>query len=128
MFLKIVGRTECCVAVGITIKMNRRLAELTTRFGANLKPHDKEQFEFTTFEDMEMYLNTVQSKQDQTKTMMNMKRLELFRDGMQELDSVFSTLDSSDGRHAMKYVWGSIKFLVTVRLLCCCRPYLLCEN
>ncbi|VUC29298.1 unnamed protein product [Clonostachys rosea] len=89
-----------------------RLAEIAERFRDSLKPHDKEQFESSTLEDMQMELSDIQSKQDQTKTLMNMNRIEKFLSGMEDLEKALTAINARDSQHAMAYVWGSIRFLL----------------
>ncbi|CAH0027137.1 unnamed protein product [Clonostachys rhizophaga] len=91
-----------------------RLAEIAEKFGDSLKPHHKEQFETSTLEDMQTELSDIQSKQDQTKTLMNMNRIEKFLSGMEDLSKALTAVNNRDVGHAMAYVWGSIRFLLRV--------------
>jgi hypothetical protein len=91
-----------------------RLAEIAEKFGDSLKPHHKEQFENSTLEDMQTELSDIQSKQDQTKTLMNMNRIEKFLSGMEDLSKALTAINNRDAGHAMAYVWGSIRFLLRV--------------
>jgi soluble cytochrome b562 len=91
-----------------------RLAEIAEKFGNSLKPHDKEQFESSTLEDMQTDLSDIQSKQDRTKTMMNMNRIKKFMSGMEDLAKALAAINVRDAGRAMAYVWGSIRFLLKV--------------
>ncbi|KAI1422036.1 hypothetical protein F5Y12DRAFT_800163 [Xylaria sp. FL1777] len=90
------------------------LLVLAERFGAwdLLKPQDKEFFESSSYEDVQQDINVIQSQQEITKTMMNMKRIHPFLTGMAHLEKVLTTIRFQHTAKVMAYVWGPIRFLL----------------
>lgn len=91
-----------------------RLTALAESFGASLKPADREKFESTTFDDMQIAIGEIQSAQERHKVMMNMNRLRMFLSSMEEFRDTFAALNLRDADQALSYIWGSLRFLFEV--------------
>lgn len=79
-----------------------------------LKPQDREFFESSSYEDVQQDINVIQSQQEITKTMMNMKRIHPFLTGMAHLEKVLTTIRFQHTAKVMAYVWGPVRFLLKV--------------
>jgi hypothetical protein len=84
-----------------------------------LKSQDKEFFESSGYEDVQRDLNVIQSQREITKTMMNMRRMRPFVDGMAHLEKVLASIGFQHTAKVMAYVWGPVRFLLKV-LYCAC--------
>ncbi len=91
------------------------LLVLTENFG-DLKSQDKEFFESSSYEDVQQDVAAIQSHQEITKTMMNMKRIQPFLTGMAHLEKVLATIRFHHTAKVMGYVWGPVRFLLKVRM------------
>ncbi|XEV00969.1 hypothetical protein FSHL1_006256 [Fusarium sambucinum] len=89
-----------------------RLSSLVEEFRSLLKEHHEEQFENTTREDMQIEIHNVQALRDATHNMINMNRLRMFLNGMEELEEVLLFLEFPGARNAMSNIWGTVKFLL----------------
>ncbi|KAF5632924.1 early growth response 1-B [Fusarium sp. NRRL 25303] len=89
-----------------------RLYELAEGFRRSLKSHHEEEFEKTTDGDMRKEIRDIQLLRDKTNNMMDMNRLRMFLDGMEELEKVLLQLEFPGTRGVMSMVWGSVKFLL----------------
>ncbi|SCN87004.1 uncharacterized protein FFNC_01995 [Fusarium fujikuroi] len=89
-----------------------RLYELAEGFRRSLKSHHEEEFENTTDGDMRKEIRDIQLLRDKTNNMMDMNRLRMFLDGMEELEKVLLQLKFPGTRGVMSMVWGSVKFLL----------------
>ncbi|KLO88918.1 Uncharacterized protein LW93_12334 [Fusarium fujikuroi] len=89
-----------------------RLYELSEGFRRSLKSHHEEEFENTTDGDMRKEIRDIQLLRDKTNNMMDMNRLRMFLDGMEELEKVLLQLKFPGTRGVMSMVWGSVKFLL----------------
>ncbi|KAI1635197.1 hypothetical protein F4809DRAFT_467935 [Biscogniauxia mediterranea] len=77
-----------------------------------LKPQDKEFFESSSYRDVQQDINGIQSQQETTKTMMNMKRIEHFLTGMTHLEKVLNAIRFHHTAKVMAYIWGPVRFLL----------------
>ncbi|KAI0592764.1 hypothetical protein F4775DRAFT_580879 [Biscogniauxia sp. FL1348] len=77
-----------------------------------LKPQDKEFFESSSYRDVQQDINTIQSQQEISKTMMNMKRIQPFLTGMAHFEKVLITIRFQHTAKVMAYVWGLVRFLL----------------
>lgn len=91
-----------------------RLYELAEDFRRSLKTHHEEEFENTTDGDMRKEIRDIQLLRDKTNNMMDMNRLRMFLDGMDELEKVLLQLEFPGTRGVMSIVWASVKFLLRV--------------
>ncbi|KAF4443951.1 Early growth response 1-B [Fusarium acutatum] len=89
-----------------------RLYELAEGFRRSLKPHHEEEFENTTIEDMRKEIYDIQLLRDRTNNMMDMNRLRMFLDGMEELEKVLLYLEFPGTKGVMSIVWGSVRFFL----------------
>ncbi|KAG4260309.1 hypothetical protein FPRO03_02132 [Fusarium proliferatum] len=89
-----------------------RLYELAEGFRRSLKSDHEEEFEKTTDGDMRKEIRDIQLLRDKTNNMMDMNRLRMFLDGMEELEKVLLQLKFPGTRGVMSMVWGSVKFLL----------------
>jgi hypothetical protein len=91
-----------------------RLHELAEGFRRSLKPHHEEEFENTTIEDMLKEIHDIQLLRDRTSSMMDMNRLRMFLDGMEELEKTLLHLEFPGTKGVMSIVWGSVRFFLRV--------------
>ncbi|KAH7255325.1 uncharacterized protein BKA55DRAFT_688340 [Fusarium redolens] len=89
-----------------------RLYELAEEFRRSLKPHHEEEFENTTVGDMRKEIHDIQLLRDKTNNMMDMNRLRMFLDGMEELEKLLLRLEFPGTKGAMSIIWGSVRFLL----------------
>nr|ANF07002.1 hypothetical protein FVEG_03173 [Fusarium verticillioides] len=89
-----------------------RLHELAEGFRRSLKPHHEEEFENTTIEDMLKEIHDIQLLRDRTSSMMDMNRLRMFLDGMEELEKTLLHLEFPGTKGVMSIVWGSLRFFL----------------
>ncbi|KAF5987735.1 early growth response protein 1-B [Fusarium bulbicola] len=89
-----------------------RLYELAEGFRRSLKPHHEEEFENTTIGDMRKEMRDIQSLRDKKKSMMDMNRLRMFLDGMEEFEKVLLRLEFPGTKGVMSIVWGPVRFLL----------------
>ncbi|KPA38493.1 transcription factor [Fusarium langsethiae] len=89
-----------------------RLNSLAEEFRSSLKEHHEEAFENTTNQDMRREIHDMQTLRDVTNNMINMNRLRMFLQGMEELESVLLFLEYPGSRSVMSNVWGVVKFLL----------------
>ncbi|KAF5633624.1 early growth response 1-B [Fusarium sp. NRRL 52700] len=89
-----------------------RLYEIAEDFRRSLKPHHEEEFEKTTNGDMWKEIGDIQSLRDKTNNMMDMNRLRMFLDGMEEFEKVLLRLEFPGTKSVMSIVWGSVRFLL----------------
>ncbi|RGP79328.1 early growth response 1-b, partial [Fusarium longipes] len=82
------------------------------KFRASLKEHHEEAFENTTNQDMRREIHDMQALRDVTNNMINMNRLRMFLEGMEELEQVLLFLDFPGTRSVMSTVSGAVKFLL----------------
>ncbi|KAH0436031.1 hypothetical protein CcaCcLH18_04564 [Colletotrichum camelliae] len=86
------------------------LVEAAQKFKAILNTKDAEEFETSTKELVDKELNTLQTQQQATKNLMNMKRLQRFLDGMAGLQTVLKKLDFQEVDSVMACIWGPMRF------------------
>jgi hypothetical protein len=91
-----------------------RLNSLAEEFRSSLKEHHEEAFENTTNQDMQREIRDMQALRDVTNNMINMNRLRMFLDGMEELEKLLIFLEFPAARSVMSNVWGAVKFLLKV--------------
>ncbi|KAH7164837.1 hypothetical protein DER46DRAFT_608497 [Fusarium sp. MPI-SDFR-AT-0072] len=89
-----------------------RLYEIAEEFRRSLKTHHEEEFENTTVGDMRKEIHDIQLLRDKTNNMMDMNRLRMFLDGMEELEKVLLYLEFPGTKGVMSIVWGSVRFLL----------------
>jgi hypothetical protein len=91
-----------------------RLNSLAEDFRSSLKEHHEEAFENTTNHDMRREIHDMQTLRDVTNNMINMNRLRMFLQGMEELESVLLFLEHPGAKCVMSNIWGAVKFLLKV--------------
>ncbi|RGP70131.1 early growth response 1-b [Fusarium sporotrichioides] len=89
-----------------------RLNSLAEEFRSSLKEHHEESFENTTNQDMRREIHDMQTLRDVTNNMINMNRLRMFLQGMEELESVLLFLEYPGATSVMSNVWGAVNFLL----------------
>ncbi|KAF5244817.1 hypothetical protein FANTH_7584 [Fusarium anthophilum] len=89
-----------------------RLYELAEGFRRSLKPHHEEEFENMTIGDMRKGIRDIQSLRDKKNSMMDMNRLRMFLDGMEEFEKVLLRFEFPGTKGVMSIVWGSVRFLL----------------
>ena len=93
-----------------------QLYEIAEGFRRSLKAHHEEEFENTTFGDLRKEVRDIQLLRDKIHNMMDMNRLRMFLDGMEELEQVLLHLEFPGTKSAMSIVWGSVRFLLRVSI------------
>lgn len=91
-----------------------RLNALAGEFRQSLKEHHEETFLETTKEDMGKEIRDIQTLRDATHNMINMNRLKMFLEGMDELEKVLIFLEFPGASSVMSNVWGTVRFLLKV--------------
>jgi len=91
-----------------------RLNALAGEFRQSLKEHHEETFLETTKEDMGKEIRDIQTLRDATHNMINMNRLRMFLEGMDELEKVLIFLEFPGASSVMSNVWGTVRFLLKV--------------
>ncbi|KAJ4022643.1 hypothetical protein NW766_001687 [Fusarium irregulare] len=89
-----------------------RLNSLAEDFRQSLKEHHEEAFQDTTKEDMSREIRDIQTARVVTHNMINMNRLKMFLEGMDELEKVLLFLDFPGASSVMSNVWGTVRFLL----------------
>ncbi|KAM0421485.1 hypothetical protein ACHAPT_010658 [Fusarium lateritium] len=84
------------------------------RFKSILTASDQEHFPLTKLDDMLHELSRIQSKRDDTKEMINMNRLQLFKDGMIDFEDTLVAIGFAEAKQVMAYVWASMRYLFEV--------------
>lgn len=108
------GSPKTLASVTQFIFTMNRLRELSEEFRRSLKTHHEEEFGNTTIEDMRKEIHDIQLLRDRTNNMMDMNRLRMFLDGMEELDKVLLHLEFPGTKGVMSIVWASVRFLLRV--------------
>ena len=83
-------------------------------FKAALNSRQIQKFQFTTLDDVRRTVLQIQSEQDQTKSLMNMTRLQSFLEAMEQFGKVIGIFVNASSFVA--FVWGPMKFLLLVCL------------
>ena len=91
-----------------------RLNSLAEEFRQSLKEHHEETFQDTTKDDMGREIRDIQTARVVTHNMINMNRLKMFLEGMDELEKVLLFLDFPGASSVMSNVWGTVRFLLKV--------------
>ncbi|KAF5517107.1 Vegetative incompatibility protein HET-E-1 [Colletotrichum siamense] len=79
-------------------------------FKATLNTKDAEDFENSSFDLVCRELFSLQTQQQATKNLMNMKRLQRFLDGMAALQQVLTRLEFQEVDSIMACIWGPMRF------------------
>lgn len=83
-------------------------------FKQNLNQKQIQNFQFVTLNDVRETALRIQHQQEQTKTMMNMTRIESFVEAMDQFGKVIEVFLNASGFVA--FIWGPMKFLLQVTL------------
>ncbi|KAK5215941.1 hypothetical protein LTR47_009475 [Exophiala xenobiotica] len=86
------------------------LALRNFRLQAGLTPQELDELETTTLEDLQKALATMQTKQQHTKKLMYLKRLQPFLDAMEQYSTVINIFVNTS--NLLAFVWGPVKFLL----------------
>ncbi|KAI8290726.1 hypothetical protein K4K60_004578 [Colletotrichum sp. SAR11_57] len=81
-------------------------------FKATLNTKDAEDFEDSSFDLVRRELFSLQTQQQATKNLMNMKRLQRFLDGMAALQQVLTELEFQEVDSIMACIWGPMRFFL----------------
>lgn len=82
--------------------------EALNRFKDSLGNTEREEFQFTTLDDLQDVIKSIQDKQASEKKMRNMKRLKKFLEGMDEYGKVIEVfLNASE---FVAFVWVDLAF------------------
>ncbi|KAL3298050.1 zinc finger protein [Colletotrichum asianum] len=85
-------------------------AKEAENFKATLNTKDAEDFENSSFDLVRRELFSLQTQQQATKNLMNMKRLQRFLDGMAALQQVLTELEFQGVDSIMACIWGPMRF------------------
>ncbi|OHX00973.1 putative zinc finger protein [Colletotrichum incanum] len=88
------------------------LTQSAGEFKALLNTKHVVDFERATSHGVYRDLHTIQSHQQEKRTMMNLSRIQMFLDGMDGLQEVLEELEPNKAENIMAYVWGSMRFLL----------------
>ncbi|KAK5241278.1 hypothetical protein LTS06_012161 [Exophiala xenobiotica] len=86
------------------------LALQNFRLQAGLTPQELNELEMTTLEDLQKALAIMQTKQQHTKKLMYLKRLQPFLDAMEQYSTVINIFVNAS--NLVAFVWGPMKFLL----------------
>ena len=95
-----------------------------TSFRARLSAEELSTFQSTTFDDLLDDLLRLQQKQEKTKEMMNLSRIQAFLEGMQQLGKTIEVFVNVN--EVVCFVWGPVKFLLLVCLPTLCEGFADC--
>jgi hypothetical protein len=92
------------------------LVLLADQFGSweLLKPQDRRLFELSDYENVQQDLGLIQSQRETARTMMNMRRIHPFLEGMAHFEKLLVALDFQHTAKVMTYIWGPVRFLLKV--------------
>lgn len=79
-----------------------------------LKPEHRHELMSSCCEDVKHEIIGIQSIQVETKTMMNMKRIQRFLTSMEHFEKVMIALNLTDTPRIMACVWGPMRYLLKV--------------
>ncbi|KAK1597108.1 uncharacterized protein LY79DRAFT_508159 [Colletotrichum navitas] len=88
------------------------LTQSADAFKAILDTKHVASFEKATSHGVYADLHTIQSQQQEKRTMMNLSRIQMFLEGMDGLQEVLSELEPSRAVNIMACVWGPMRFLL----------------
>lgn len=83
-------------------------------FKQNLNQEQVQNFQFVTLNDVRVTALRIQHEQEQTKTLMNMTRIESFVEAMDQFGKVIEVFLNASSFVA--FIWGPMKFLLQVML------------
>jgi hypothetical protein len=81
-------------------------------FKARLNSKERDDFQFTTLEDVRVTIAHIQAEQGNQKTMMNLNRLESFLEAMNQFGNVIEVFLNAS--NFVCFIWGPMKFLLQV--------------
>jgi hypothetical protein len=84
-----------------------------TSFRARLSAKELSEFQNTTYDELLQDLLRLQQKQEKTKEMMDLSRIQAFLEGMQQLGKTIEVFVNVN--EIVCFVWGPVKFLLLVR-------------
>ena len=85
------------------------------QFQRKLTEKEREKFQYAKFEDVQRELYNIQRKQENLKEMVNLNRIQLFLEGMNQFGQVIEVFLNAS--NYVGYVWGPVKFILQVWLL-----------
>ncbi|KAF4343739.1 early growth response 1-B [Fusarium beomiforme] len=88
-----------------------RLYEIAEDFRRCHKPYHEQEFENVTIEDMRAEIHDIQLRRDKMNNMMNMNRLRMFLDGMEELNKLLLLLKFPVWQRLQKPLWDDSSLL-----------------
>jgi len=91
---------------------NETFQAVLSDFKKRLTSKELQDFEFTTLQDVRETANRIQNEQEQSKTMMNMARLESFLEAMEQFEKVINVFVNASSFVA--FVWGPMKLILQV--------------
>lgn len=83
-------------------------------FSSHLTPEQKQDFQFTTLDDVHKAILTIQAQQAKRNEMMNMPRIQSFLEAMDNFGKVIEVFMNSS--EFLPFIWGPIKFLLQVAI------------
>ena len=83
-------------------------------FSSHLTPEQKQDFQFTTLDDVHKAILTIQMQQAKRNEMMNMPRIQSFLEAMDNFGKVIEVFMNSS--EFLPFIWGPMKFLLQVNI------------
>ena len=81
-------------------------------FKSRLKPEERQEVQFATFEDVQKDIVQIQREQESSKTMANIARIRPFLEAMDQLGQIIEVfLNCSE---FIAFIWGPIKLVLKV--------------
>ncbi|KAM5366412.1 hypothetical protein ACJZ2D_010522 [Fusarium nematophilum] len=94
------------------VTLESRFQGLVNDYKLKLEPDDQENFATTTLQCMKRAISNIQSQKDETGTMMNMNRMAVFLDRIDELEKALLAVNLPEPGRFMAYIWGTVRFLL----------------
>ena len=83
-------------------------------FSSHLTLEQRQDFQFTTLDDVQKAILTIQAQQAKRNEMMNMPRIQSFLEAMESFGKVVEVFMNSS--EFLPFIWGPIKFLLQVNI------------
>lgn len=95
-------------------QLNSSFRRALTRFTASLTSEEEADFKFTTLTDVQEVLGKIQDEQGARKKMMNLHRIQIFLEGMEQFGEVIKVFLNTSPLVA--FIWVRYEFLLLLLL------------
>lgn len=89
---------------------NTRFRDVFQNFEKSVKREELEVFGSTTLKDVHTTIATIQARQETERTMMDLTRVSMFIDRMNDLSTILGTVDHTT--NYMAFIWGPFKAML----------------